>query len=113
MVKQDKLSVNETGNTHNHKSEMDHSKPEAAASSDQGPFSSDPFAANYRTVLDLNDPKLLATCAEFEACTGLRFGRKQLQVLHSVEWTERMRPWAQFTVILKVSNYSTHLGQVP
>lgn len=106
MVKQDKLSVDKTGNTHNHESEMDHSKPEAAASSDQGPFSSDPFAANYRTVVDLNDPKVLATFAEFEALTGLRFTRKQRQILHSVEWTERMRPTDQLTVILKVSNYS-------
>lgn len=107
MVKEDKLSVDKTGNTHDRESEMDHSKPKAASSSDQGPFSSDPFAANYRAILDVNDPKLVAAYLEMAAVTGIRATPKHLQFLQSVEWAERMRPFKQFNMILKVSRCSS------
>ena len=112
MVQQDKLSVDKDkiGNTHDRESEMDHSKPEAASSSDQGPFSSDPFAANYRVIPDLNDPKFGATLKEF----AFALTPKQVRFSQSVEWAERLRPFKQFDVILKVSrcSYSSLTGSL-
>ena len=68
-----------------------------ASSADECPFSSDPFAKNYRCVLDLNDPKLLAAAKEFGLMPA------QLEILQSAEWAERRRPFEQINVRLKVS----------
>ncbi|MCJ1364114.1 hypothetical protein MMC16_003223 [Acarospora aff. strigata] len=66
-----------------------------ASSADECPFSSDPFAKNYRCVLDLNDPKLLAAAKEFGLMPA------QLEILQSAEWAERRRPFEQINVRLK------------
>ncbi|KAI9873957.1 MAG: hypothetical protein M1830_010356 [Pleopsidium flavum] len=110
MDKRKKIDVDDEVDEYKHQSDIDVSEPakpcnpEAAnesnakfttSSKHEGPFTSDPFAVNYRPVPDLNHPRALAALRDFPLT------HKQLAFVMSAEWAEKMRPFDQFNVRLK------------
>ncbi|KAI9874049.1 MAG: hypothetical protein M1830_010254 [Pleopsidium flavum] len=91
MDKRNKIDVDDEVYRHKHQADVEFT----TSSKHEGPFSSDPFAINYRDVPDLNHPRALA------AMIDCPLTPKQLAYVTSAEWAEKMRPSAQFDVRVK------------